>query len=194
MRIFFSIAIFILSLNLMAQSPEVKFGTKNASKWEQGIVTRMQDMLKEYDLTRWIFTDTVAVEDNVIPHSHPVLTLSTKKQSNDELLSTFVHEQIHWYCAANEKEVNAAINEFRGIYEDVPVGGPDGAKDEYSTYLHLIVCYLEYQSMVELTGKDRAVKVMEDMNHYRWIYQKVLTETDRIGKVIKSNKLDLLNQ
>ena len=178
----------------MAQSPEIRFGTKSGSKYEKGIVERMQALLKKHDLSKWIFTDTVLVEDYVIPHSHPVLTLNTRKMNDDHLLSTFLHEQIHWYCDNHLERTEKAMDEFKTIYPEVPVGRPDGAKSEYSTYLHLIVNYLEYQGMVFLVGKERAIKVMEEMNHYKWIYRQVLEQTTRLEAVVKKHKLDLLNQ
>ena len=183
---------FLLSYQFsMSQSPTVKFGTKNGSKYEVGIVERMKSLLNEHDLSKWIFTDTVLVEDHVIPHSHPVLTLSTRRMSNDDLLSTFIHEQIHWHGEAKDKEVRDAMKDLKTFYPEVPVGRPDGARDEFSTYLHLIVCYLEYKGMVELVGKERAVAVMESMNHYKWIYRQVLDYTDRIAGIVKKHDLDL---
>ena len=188
----FLLITFLFAYHLgMSQSPPVKFGTKNGSKYEEGIVERVQSLLNEHDLTKWIFTDTVLVEDNVIPHSHPVLTLSTRRMSNDDLLSTFIHEQIHWHCEAKDKEVRDAMKDFKTFYPEVPVGRPDGARDEFSTYLHLIVCYLEYKGMVELVGKERAVVVMEGMNHYKWIYLQVLDHTDRLAGIVKKHHLDL---
>ena len=178
----------------MAQSPKITFSTKNDTDREKAVIPRVQKLLDSYDLSRWIFTDKVIIEAFAIPHSHPILTLNTKPNTDDELLSTFLHEQIHWYGDNNEDQVNEAIEEFKTIYKDVPVGRPDGAKNEYSTYLHLIVCYLEYESMIELVGLDRAKKVMLDSNHYKWIYDKVVNENEAIAKVVKKHGLDLLNQ
>ena len=39
------------------------------------------------------------------------------------------------------------------------VGG-EGARDEFSTYLHLIVCYLEFSAMKELLGEPKAREIM----------------------------------
>ena len=42
----------------------------------------------------------------------------------------------------------------------MPVGGTDGAQDEQSSYLHLIVNYLEYQGDRVLLGDQKAADVM----------------------------------
>lgn len=184
--------LFLMSTQVsMAQNQTMKIGTKSGSKWEEGIAKRMKTLLERHDLSKWYFTDTMVVEDDVIPHSHPVLTISTRKQSNDDLLSVFLHEQIHWHGDAMDDAVKAAIKDFKVFYPEVPVGRPDGAKNEFSSYLHLIVCYLEYKGMVELVGEERAKATMEGMNHYKWIYRQVLDHTDRLAKIVKKHGLDL---
>jgi hypothetical protein len=53
--------------------------------------------LDKYDLTPWLFTRAVVIDDDATPHSHPVLTLHTRHLRDDLLLlSTFIHEQSHW--------------------------------------------------------------------------------------------------
>jgi hypothetical protein len=49
-----------------------------------------------------------------------------------------------------------AIAEVKTIYPKVRVGFPDGARDEESSYLHLLVCYSEYQADKELFGELKA--------------------------------------
>jgi uncharacterized protein YecA (UPF0149 family) len=83
------------------------------------------------------------------------------RQLKDDLalLSTFVHEEYHRYEAAHPQETAAAIAELKTAYPHVPVGGQDGDSDEESSYLHIIVCYGEYQEMKALVGVERALKV-----------------------------------
>jgi hypothetical protein len=70
------------------------------------------------------------------------------------------HEQLHWYLDAHRSQTEAAEAELRKLYPKVPVGYPEGAQDEESTYLHLIDCYLEMKADQRLMGMDRAAKVM----------------------------------
>lgn len=55
-----------------------------------------------------------------IPYSHPVLTLHTRHLKDDlALLSTFVHEEYHWYETAHPQEVIQfwTTDHYRGIYK-----------------------------------------------------------------------------
>jgi len=59
------------------------------------------------------------------------------------------------------KETDEAIKDLRVLFPKVPVGFPKGGRDEESTYLHLLVCYLEYRADKELLGELKAKQIME---------------------------------
>src|SRR5262249_41281436 len=62
-------------------------------------------LLKTYDVSRWIFTKSIVIDERAIPHSHPVLTLHARHLQDDELLlSTFVHEQFHWFWCRTKRK------------------------------------------------------------------------------------------
>jgi len=107
------------------------------------------------------------------------------------LLSTFLHEQIHWFLAQNHKNTEEAKKELRLMFPRAPVSFPEGAKDEESTYLHLIVIYLEYRADRELLGELKARQVMEfwATDHYTWIYKTVLERARDIGNIVFKHKL-----
>ena len=145
-----------------------------------------------YDLYKWIFTQKIEIDENATPHSHPVLTLSARHVKDDELLlSTFVHEQTHWHFVNNEKLTDAALKDLKVMFPQVPKQGPEGARDEESTYIHLFVCYLEYRADRELLGELRARQVMEfwATDHYTWIYKTVLERPRDIGGILFKHKL-----
>jgi hypothetical protein len=154
---------------------------------------QLRRLLSQHDLSKWIFTKKVLIDrDAGIPHSHPVLTLNTGRLKDDELLlSTFVHEQIHWFFVERHEQTEKAMLELRGIFPKAPAGPPDGARDEVSTYLHLLVCYLEYQVVRELLGELKGRQVIEfwATHHYRWVYRQVLDEGRKIGAVLRKHKL-----
>ena len=52
--------------------------------------------------------------------------------------------------------------------------GRAGARDEQSTYLHLVICDLELQAMSRLVGEEKAREVIQGWEHYTWIYEQVL--------------------
>src|SRR5918911_4326373 len=127
----------LLLFSALSRAQEkVEISLKNNSESEAQTKERLQKLLQRYDLSKWMFTRKIMIEDKVIPHSHPVLTLSTR-EDGDVLLATFVHEQIHWFLDEHSERTEKAKKELRAIYPKVPVGPPDGARDEDSSYLHL---------------------------------------------------------
>lgn len=167
---------------------------KHNDQREQQTKQQLQRLLSAYDVSDWIFTQKIIIESgfNVIPHSHPVLTLSTRHLKDDELLlSTFVHEQLHWFLVQNPKETEEAYKELRSLFPKVPVGFPEGARNEESTYKHIIVCYLEYQAVKALLGELKAKHVMGfwATDHYTWIYKTVLEREREIGSLVRKHKL-----
>jgi len=170
----------------------IDIALKRGSKGEGQTKEQLQRLIKTYDLSKWIFTKSVMIDEQSIPHSHPVLTLSTRHVRDDELLlSTFVHEQAHWFLTQNDKSTDEAIKELRVLFPKVPAGLPEGASDEESTYLHLIVVYLEYRADRELLGELKARQIMDfwSTDHYRWVYRTVLERTRDIGNVALKHKL-----
>src|SRR5437016_4838784 len=70
----------------------------HGSKPESETREQLVRLLKTYDLAKWTFTKSVIIDQESIPHSDPVLTLSTRHLRDDELLlSTYIHEQLHWF-------------------------------------------------------------------------------------------------
>ena len=162
---------------------------------EQQTKAQLERLLKQYDTSRYTFTQTIVIDDSAIPHSDPVLTLHTRHlQQDDELLSTYVHEQLHWYLDSKKQQTNAAEKELRALYPNPPVGGKEGSRTMQSDYLHLIVCKLEWDADRQLLGDARAQVVMDfwAKDHYTWVYQTVLTDSDKIEAIIKHNNLDIV--
>lgn len=162
---------------LLAQPPELQIRLEHGSEAEALTRDQLLRLVREYDVGRWLFTRTIRIDERQIPHSHPVLTLHTRHLGDDmHLLSTFIHEQFHWFVAERDAQRDSAIGEFRAKWPEVPVGDGRGARDEFSTYLHLIVCDMELQGMERLVGRDRAVATLDGITHYRWIYDRVLSD------------------
>jgi len=180
------------SAHFAADSIEIKL--RNDTESERQTKTQLERLLNSYDLSKYTFTRQVVIDEHSIPHSHPVLTLHTRHlNSDDQLLSTYVHEQLHWYLAAHDNQTRAAEAELRKLYPKVPVGYPDGAQDEESTYLHLIDCYLEMQADRRLMGQQRAADVMKFWagDHYRWVYKTVVQDETQIAEIVKREALEL---
>ena len=117
-----------------------------------------------------------------------MLTLNTRYLDDDTAqLATFVHEQIHWFLTdqVGHAQTNAAVSELRELYPQAPTAPPEGARDAWSTYLHLLVCTLELQAVTELLDETRARLQLERWTHYTWVYRTVLTDTERLKGVLQ---------
>ncbi len=190
----------ILLLLLLALCPDsalcaqekINISLAHGSKAEQQTKDQLQRLLGAYDLSKWIFTRSIIIDENAIPHSHPTLTLHTRYLKDDELLlSAFVHEQLHWFLVQRDKETKEAMKDLRVLFPKVPVGSPEGAADEDSTYLHLLVNYLEYRADRELLGELRAKQVIDfwASDHYTWVYRTVLERRRDIGNIMPRGSL-----
>jgi hypothetical protein len=171
----------------------LQISTKNQTEKELRKKEQLERLLKQHDLSKWIHTKAILIDEQApIPHSHPVLTLNAD-QIDDDLgtLSTFIHEQIHWLEEAKPTQREKAIEELKLIYPDAPNGPPEGARNRYSTYLHLIVCYLEYEGMTELAGSEKARQIVEALSkrYYKWVYRTVLNDTAKIKAVVEKHGL-----
>src|SRR5580765_554879 len=101
------IVLLLLCLGASAQ-PEIKIALKAGTKAEQDTKAQLERLLKKYDLSKWIFTKSILIDAKEIPHSHPILTLSTRHLLDDDLLlATFVHEQLHWFVILDQKVLGA---------------------------------------------------------------------------------------
>jgi hypothetical protein len=176
---------------LAAHSPlNITLTHDNAA--EMQTKAQLERLIATYDFAPWLFTKSVVINSEAIPHSHPVLTLHTRHLKDDDLLvSTFVHEQLHWFLADRSEDVDAAIEELRQLYPSIPVGYPQGSSDERGNYVHLIVVLLEYRANRQLLGELRARQTMDfwAADHYTWIYRAVLDHGADISKVLKQHDL-----
>ncbi|MGH9796261.1 MAG: hypothetical protein ACRD5G_15955 [Candidatus Acidiferrales bacterium] len=121
-----------------------------------------------------------------------MLTLNTRYLDNDLWqLSTYVHEQLHWFISDRQQALRKATDDLRKGYPDVPKGPPEGARDERSTYLHLLVCYLEYDGLQQIVGPETARAQIEKLadHHYKWVYRTVLKDGEKIRTILERHKL-----
>jgi hypothetical protein len=111
--------------------------------------------------------------------------------SDDELLSSFLHEQLHWYLAQHRLAMEDAVRRLKIMYPHAPVGLPEAAETEYSTYGHLIDCYLEIQADRALIGPERTAKVIKNKPWYTWIYKTILKDEDKIAALVTAERLEM---
>lgn len=159
---------------------------------------RVADLLsalrKRHDLARFEYTRVVRIQPAGPTHSHPVLTLGTRfADTEDMLLSTYLHEQMHWYLwrlgGPDHDPIAPFFDELVRRYPRAPTSLPEGARNYEQTYLHIVVCWLEIAAASELIGHDRAAAVATSPWGYRWIYRTVLRDWDTLGTLLTAHGL-----
>lgn len=154
----------------------------------------LDSLIDKYQLSNLLFTKHVILDyETNIPHSHPVLTLNTRYKKDEELLlSTFIHEQLHWYLNSKPSALlDTALLQLKQKFPNAPVGYPKGAADIESSYIHLIVNYLEIRILKGLIGELKASQILQYMmnDHYTWIYEQVNKNGFAIYKILNQNGL-----
>lgn len=170
----------------------IKIDLAQGSERERQTKARLEQVIASYDLRKYTFTREVIIEERAINHAFPVLTLNARfANSSDELLSSYIHEQLHWHLREHNSQQQAAIGELRRMYPNAPVGMPEGAETAYSTYGHLVDCYLEILADRQLIGHERTEAVIKNKGHYTWIYKSILQDEARIAAVVASHHLGI---
>jgi hypothetical protein len=167
-------------------------GLANGSEAETIMAKELRDLIRTHDIEPWVLTNKIFIDERQIPHSHPVLTIHTRHiGAEQELLSAFMHEQLHWL----EEEpwlgnFRAAMRDFENLFPEVPSSADGGARDKHSTYRHLLVCDMELQVMTALIGQTPAREILAKMTHYEWIYEQVLNDP-RVREVALTHGFDV---
>jgi hypothetical protein len=153
----------------------------------------LRDLRRRFDLTPFEYTRRVRIAPTEIPHSHPVLTLNSFVSEPDALLSTYLHEQMHWYLwrlgSPEVDPLSPVRPELERRYPDAPVGFPEGAAGATSTYLHLVVNYLEIDAVAVYLGAARAREIAANWRHYCWMYRTVLADWEALGALYREHGL-----
>ena len=178
----------LLNANAYAQNT-LQITLAHETQTEQQTKDQLERLLRTYDVSQWLYTKSIIIDDSAIPHSHPLLTLHTRHLRDDTLLlSTVVHEQFHWWLVQHDADTEAAIKDLQQRYPLVP---PEGANGVHSTYLHLLVGYLEWHADQRLLGElaARQVMVFWTTDHYQWVYTTLLHDAPDIGGIAFKHKL-----
>jgi len=164
-----------LAAPLAAQTPALTVRLAHDSESERLTRDQLLALIARHDLRRWVRTNEILIDQEQIPHSHPVLTLHTRYIGDDDgLLAVFLHEQLHWVAIEKDAATERAIARFREMFPHPPAAEDGGARDARSSWLHLVVCDLELAATAELLGEETARRVLGANTHYQWIYQQVL--------------------
>lgn len=176
-----------------AQTPPLKFTLKNGNAIEQRKRQQLERLAQQNDLKKFTITREIIIEQGVRPHSSPVLTLNGSFPDNDDqAISIYLHEQAHWNLMERHRgEMGGLYRDLKAIFPRLPTAYPQGSGDEMGTYIHLVVCLLEWQAMEELLGAERARKAMDwkKTDHYTAIYPAVLDHRAALEKIMKRHAI-----
>ena len=172
---------------------DVTIDLSATQKAAEHVRTMLLKLREDYDLSLYEYARQVKIAPGEIPHSHPVLTLNTRIREDAALLSTYLHEQMHWYVTWYShtrhdgwKAVWAAL---LARYPRVPVAFPEGAHTVQSSYLHLIVNWLEIEASAQFLGRLKAVEIAEKNFVYSGLYRIVLADWNALAELYGANGL-----
>ncbi|MFN6265879.1 MAG: hypothetical protein ACK45D_06515, partial [Alphaproteobacteria bacterium] len=147
----------------------------------------------KYALGAYEYCKEVCIAPGALPYSHPVIRLNTALFTETALLANYLHEQMHWYVTwyshKHTDQWRGVWAALEGRYPDPPIGRGEGADTLAATHLHLIVNWLEIESLSSLIGAEAARAHVVNLRYYRWIYASVLRDWRALGEIYASHQL-----
>jgi hypothetical protein len=183
---------FLLLLLLGCSFPEEKVGHESGLMITEIKPNRDSAIMKQnvlhlaqvYDLSPFLFTKIIQIKTDAIPQSHPVLTLNIKyTKYPNKILASLLHEEFHWWAVMNKVGLTQSLNELSKILPGKP----------QADYIHLFVCYLEFEAVKYYLGEKTAREIFQDFirkDQLRpWLYSQVLVHDKLLKKIFSKNKL-----
>lgn len=176
------------AIHILARAPtlpaddfRIDIDLDQAAREAERVRTWLTALRRRHDLSRYEYTRFVRIVPASTTHSHPILTLGTRfTDSEDQLLATYLHEQMHWYLyqlgGPDHDPIEPFFDELVRRYPQAPTRLPEGARSYEQTYVHLVVCFLELMVTAEFIGRARAFALAETVYGYRWIYRTVVAD------------------
>lgn len=161
---------------------------EHAQREADRVRAMLEALRRRHDLSRYEYTKVVRIVPGGDTFARPILTLGNRfADSEDLLLSTYLHEQMHWYLwhlGTPERDMlEPFYDELVRRYPQAPVELPDGARNYDATYSHLVVNWLEIAATSEFIGRERAFNIANAQRSYRWIYRTVVKDFDALGEL-----------
>jgi len=204
-----------LSLNNNLVGGAKRGSSGGTKRWSSGLpieIIKNSDLLKEiedemikdlnilfdkYDLEKYLYTKKIIVNPDVrvIPNSHNcVITITRryildKKDTLEHLLSIFIHEQFHCWEEKNKTKIETLMPILYDKFPDIRFESPYGSRTKESTYNHIIICFHEYNSLIDLLGPEKAKQIIGNTRMYKDIYQTILSNFDEIKELLKEHEL-----
>lgn len=178
---------------MLVPADDVEIDLTEARRAAEQVRELLNKLRSDHDLRPFEYATRVRIAPGEIPHSHPVLTLNTMLRAEGALLSTYLHEQMHWYVTwysyARTAGWRAIRKELEARYPAIPTAFPEGAHTAASSYLHLIVNWLEIDATSTILGRQTAVEIASKNFVYSGIYRIVLAEWDGLSQLYREHGL-----
>jgi hypothetical protein len=181
------------STDAPAPATGVDIRSAHGTDSERTAAAALATVLATYDLRRWMFTDVVTVDESIRgAFSHP-LTISPGRltQRPSMALTTFLHEELHW--TEEGPGIEGAIAEASQRWPDPPPP-PAGCHDAQSTWLHMSICALEYESLSEIIGRTAATAELAQHVVYSWLYEQILANPSWFADYLRRHGLTVPGQ
>ena len=164
---------------------EIHIDLSTAQKSSQHTRNLLIDARRKTNIADYEYTKEVRIAPGEIPHSHPVLTLNNRLSKNNDLICTYIHEQMHWYVTwfshVNSNKWHYLINQIENKYPDIPIAFPAGANTYFSSLLHVLVNWLEIEAASAVLGREVAIETTSKNWVYSGIYKIVLRDWDELS-------------
>ena len=171
----------------------VTFDFSSAQRSAEQVRELLFRLRAEFDLAPFEYCRKVRIAPLEIPYSHPEITLGTWANDELALLASYLHEQMHWYASwysnVRPEQWGDISTNLRQRYPQVPTRGPEGAPDEESTYLHLVVNWLEIEVTGRFFDRERVIAHAAALPYYRWIYRTVIDDWEPLGALYAARGL-----
>ena len=181
------IIILLIPVFGFAQTPKLNIRLQHNSSEEFARMQQIQQLAKQYDLSKYTITRDLMIDRNAINHSSPVLTLNLMFRDNDDrTLSLYLHEQAHWLLMTrHHKETPEMFAELTRLYPNIEINPPYGDGNRRTSYLHLPVLMLAWQALEDLIGVKRAQEVMKNHDHYKDLFATVIKHRPEMEEFLK---------
>jgi hypothetical protein len=165
---------------------------EHAAREAQRVRNWLGALRQRHNLAPYEYTRHVQVVPASATYSHPILTLGTRfTDTEDHLLATYLHEQMHWYLSRlggfDHDPIAPFFNELVRRYPRAPTRLPEGARNYEQTYAHIVVNWLEIEVTSQFIGWERARELANTQFGYRWIYRTVINDREPLRELLTAN-------
>jgi hypothetical protein len=165
---------------------------EHAAREAQRVRNWLAALRQRHNLAPYEYTRHVQVVPASATYSHPILTLGTRfTDTEDHLLATYLHEQMHWYLSRlggfDHDPIAPFFNELVRRYPRAPTRLPEGARNYEQTYAHIVVNWLEIEVTSQFIGWERARELANTQFGYRWIYRTVIADREPLRELLTAH-------